>query len=123
MRDSDCRNILYNFFKNLETRVTENFVLSNTTNENQIKGARQLEDLIDAVNFIRKKFEKIMKHKHGRKIKSLSHSGQVSALQNNFENSEVKLEKQEQNSHRNCLLIYGISENNDEDTDELVIKL
>ena len=55
--ESDCRNILYNCFKKLETRVTEIFDLANTTNENQIKGARKLEHLIEAVEFIRKKFE------------------------------------------------------------------
>ena len=48
---------MYNCFKKLETRVTEIFEFANTTSENQIKGARKLEHLIEAVEFIRKKFE------------------------------------------------------------------
>ena len=31
--DSDCRNILYIYLKNVETRVTEIFDLTKTTNE------------------------------------------------------------------------------------------
>ena len=34
-----------------------NFDSANTTNENQIKGARKLEDLTDVVEFITKMFE------------------------------------------------------------------
>lgn len=48
--DSDCRNILYNCLKKLKTRVTEIFDLVNTTNENQIRVARKLEELTDAVD-------------------------------------------------------------------------
>lgn len=36
---------------------TWNFDSANTTNENQIKGARKLEDLTDVVEFITKMFE------------------------------------------------------------------
>ena len=39
-----------------------------------------------------------------------------------MENLEVKIDKQEQYSRRNGLLIYDISENKDEDTDYLVTK-
>ena len=36
---------------------TWNFDSANTTNENQIKGARKLEELTDVVEFITKMFE------------------------------------------------------------------
>ena len=36
---------------------TWNFDSANTTNENQIKGARKLEDLTDVVEFITRMFE------------------------------------------------------------------
>ena len=48
--DLDCRNILYNCQK-LE------FDLANFTNENKTKGTKKLEDVKDAIDFIRKKFE------------------------------------------------------------------
>ena len=79
------------------------FDLANTANENQIKGARKLENLEDAVDFIRKKFEnyEVERQQKDEIIRSLR--GQVSAL--------VKRDIQEQYSRRNCLLIHGISEN------------
>ena len=49
--------------------------------------------------------------------------GHVSVLYNNFENLQAVLDKQEQYSWRNCLLTHGISENKDEDIDEMVIKI
>ena len=56
--------------KNLETRVTEIFNLANMANENQLKGAKQLSDLTDAVDFIIKKFEiKSMERKGERRMK------------------------------------------------------
>ena len=120
--DSDCRNTLYNCLETFETRVTEIFGLGNTTNENQIKGARKLENLTDAVDFIKKKFEdyEAFRRQKDKVIKSLR--GQFLALHNNLENLEVNLVKQGQCLPRNCLLIYGISANKDEDTDDLVIK-
>lgn len=70
--DSDCRNILYNCLKKLKTRVTEIFDLVNTTNENQIRVARKLEELADAVDPSDRNL-KIMKQKDCRSMKSLSH--------------------------------------------------
>ena len=94
--------------------------LANTTNENQVKSTRQLENLTYAVDFIRKKFEhyKTKKRQKDEVIKSIR--GKVSAAFNNLENLEVKHDKQEQCSWRNCFLILDISENNYKDTDKLV---
>ena len=55
--ESDSRNILHNCFRKLEARVTEITDLASTTNDNQIKGARKLEHLTDAFEFIGKRFE------------------------------------------------------------------
>ena len=50
--DSGCQNVLFNCLKN-----TEIFNVASTANENQLESAKQLNDLIDAVEFIRKKLE------------------------------------------------------------------
>ena len=86
LEDVDCKNILYNCLKKLETRVTEIFDLANTANENQNKGTRKLEDLTGAFDFIRKKFEdyKAERRQKDKVIESLQ--GQLSALHNNLEN-------------------------------------
>ena len=108
--------------KKVEARVTKIFDLVKTTNKNQIECARKLENLTNAVNFIRKKFEVYEAEKREKDEVTKSLRGEVLALHNNLENLEVKLEKQEQYSLRNCLLIHDISENKDKDTDDLVIK-
>ena len=89
--------------KKLETKVTEIFDLENTASENQIKDARKLEHLEDAVDFIRKKFENYEAERQQKDEIIRSLRGQVSAL--------VKRDIQEQYSRRNCFLIHGISEN------------
>ena len=108
--------------KKVEARVTKIFDLVKTTNKNQTECARKLENLTNAVNFIRKKFEVYEAEKREKDEVTKSLRGEVLALHNNLENLEVKLEKQEQYSLRNCLLIHDISENKDKDTDDLVIK-
>ena len=50
--DSGCQNVLFNCLKN-----TEIFNVASTANENQLESAKQLNDLIDAVEFIREKLE------------------------------------------------------------------
>ena len=62
--ESDCRNILYNCFRKLETRVTGIFDLGNTTNENQIK---------DFIRISSERSLKIRKGEHDQRIQSLSH--------------------------------------------------
>ena len=108
--------------KKVEARVTKIFDLVKTTNKNQIECARKLENLTNAVNFIRKKFEVYEAEKREKDEVTKSLRGEVLALHNNLGNLEVKLDKQEQYSLRNCLLIHDISENKDKDTDDLVIK-
>ena len=108
--------------KKVEARVTKIFDLVKTTNKNQIECARKLENLTNAVNFIRKKFEVYEAEKQEKDEVTKSLRGEVLALHNNLGNLEVKLDKQEQYSLRNCLLIHDISENKDKDTDDLVIK-
>lgn len=120
--DSDYINIFYNCLKNLSTKDTEIFDLANTTNENQVKSTRQLENLTYAVGFIRKKFEHYKRQQKKRQkdeaIKSIR--GKVSSAFKNLEN--LKHDKQEQCSRRNCFLILDISENNYKDADKLVWK-
>ena len=108
--------------KKVEARVTKIFDLVKTTNKNQIECARKLENLTNAVNFIRKKFEVYEAEKREKDEVTKSLRGEVLALHNNLGNLKVKLDKQEQYSLRNCLLIHDISENKDKDTDYLVIK-
>ena len=77
---SSCRSILFDSFKNLESKVNEIFENINTLKENQIKGEKQLTDLTETVNFLS---EKLHKFEPNRKLKEeiiKSLRGQVSLL-------------------------------------------
>ena len=46
----------------------------------------------------------------------------MSVINKKVENLEKEIDKHEQYSRRNCLLVHGIVETNDEVTDDLVIE-
>ena len=121
LNDSSCGNILFNCLKELEAKVVKIYEEANTTKERQIKGEKQLEDLTSSVDYIMKKLDE---YKDGRKkkdeqIKCLRE--RVSFLENKNGKIEQQIDRQEQYSRRNCLLIHGIEERRHEVTDEVVI--
>ena len=97
--------------------MKEIFDLANTTNESQIKGEQQLKCLTDSVEFISAKFDEygIDQKKKNEMINSLEKK--VLGLTETV----IPVDKQEQYSRRNCILIHGVKENQNKDTDEVVI--
>ena len=81
---SSCRSILFDYLKNLESKVNEIFENTNTSKENQIKGEKQLIDLAETVNFLSEKFHEIEADRKLKEeiIKSLR--GQVPVLLNDL---------------------------------------
>ena len=63
---------------------------------------------------------KSMKRNSAEVIKTLQ--GQVSTLHEHLGNLELKFETKEQYSKIKCILIHGINENKDENTDDLVLE-
>ena len=85
----DCRKVLFNCFKNLGHKLNDLYMLANSTKEMQIKGNKQLIDLISSVEFLTIKFDKLEKE---RKINELINSLQieVSSLKVEVKNLEKK---------------------------------
>ena len=108
--------------KNLEEKMNELFQITSSAKDSQIKGELQLKDLNEAVNFISTKFDEYEKETKEREqvIKNLEEN--VSVMNKKVENLEIEIDKYEQYSRRNCLLVHGIVETNDEVTDDLVIE-
>ena len=52
-----CASILYDYLKNLESKVNEIYELSSSTKDAQIKDARQLEEVSESIKIINEKFE------------------------------------------------------------------
>ena len=75
-----------------------------------------------SVDYITKKFDEYEEErkKKDKQIKCLQEP--VSFLENKNGETEQQIDRQEQYSRRNCLLIHGIKERRHEVTDELVIQ-
>ena len=58
---SDCREILFNCLKNLETKVMEIYEHGNENKNMHIKSEKQLVDLSDSVKFMTSKFDELEK--------------------------------------------------------------
>ena len=96
--------------------------ISLAAKEWQIKGTEQINEKNSAITFINEKFvefEKEIKN-NNEEIKSLRKEN--SYLTKRLEEMDTVLDRQEQYSRRNCLLIHGVDEVEGEDTDKLSIK-
>ena len=103
-------------FKNLEKEVMEWKDLASSNNANQIKGERQPLDLNDALDFISNKFHDFERDGLEKEniVKDLKE--EVFYLRVKVDDITMKTDRQEQCSRKNCLLIQGIPENNNENT-------
>ena len=121
LESADCKAILFNCLKKLEVKVKQIFGLPDTTNESQIKGEQQLKCLTDSVEFISARFDEYEadRKKKDEMINSLEEK--VLGLTEKVDKLSSLVDRQEQYSRRNCILIHGVKENQNEDTDEVVI--
>ena len=118
-----CASILYDCLKNLELKVNETYELSSSTKDAQIKGAKQLEDVKESIKFINEKFEEyeVDRKKKEKEIAELKED--LTSLKEKFFQVDKTLDCQEQYSRRNCLLVHGLQEKNNEDTDQEIINI
>ena len=125
LRSNECVEILMNCLKNLEKEVKELKDLASSNNANQIKGERQLLDLKDAVDFISNKLDHFESDRLEKKkiIEVSDLSEKVTYLRGKVDSITAETDRQEQYSRRNCLLIHGIPENKNENTDVLTMEV
>ena len=92
------------------------------TKESQIKGELQLVSMNKTIYFISEKFNEFEKDRREKDeiIKNLSK--ETSAMAQRIDKLEHLVDRQEQYSQSNCLLVHGIAETNDENTKDLVLK-
>ena len=106
LKSPACVEILFNCLRNVEKQMKEIFVLAKPTQEQQIKGERQLSDLHDSVQFISDKFKE---YEEDRAKKNEI----IQKLQPEVRTSSSKVSKRkkladQQYSRRNCLLVHGM---------------
>ena len=98
-------------------------VSSKETTASQIKGEKQLSDLADFVQLISEKFDEYEKDRKAKDALIIKLQTQVTELTDKVSNLSVQVDEQEQYSRRNCLLIHGVEENRNQDTDTLSINI
>ena len=101
--------------------MKEIFDLANTTNQSQIKGEQQLKCLMDSVEFISARFDEYEANRKKKDEMINSLEEKVLGLTEKVDKLSFLFDRQEQYSRRNCILIRGVKENQNEDTDEVVI--
>ena len=95
--------------------------MAQTTQENQIKDTTQLTDLQESVKFINDRFQEYEQDRREKEqeIKELKEN--ISTLGKRLDDLDSVIDRQEQYSLRNCLLLHGIEEEPNENTDQRVI--
>ena len=121
--NEDCGGILLNCLKNLEKEVKYIRSLADQNRQTHSKGEQSLADLSKSVKFITDKFDKYEKEREEKNEIIKKVNEKVSALTERSKVLEESNDQQEQYSRRNCLLIHGVEENSNEDTDKLVLNI
>ena len=80
------------------------------TQSSQIKGELQLKELSEAVEFITKKFDQYEAERKEKEKIINDLQGKVSEMTSELEVLKNSLDRQQQYSRRNCVLVHGISE-------------
>ena len=110
MDSPECLQILFNCLQNVEKSVKEIHEMQEKTQSSQIKGELQLKDLSEAVEFITKKFDQYETERKEKEKIINDLQGKLSEMSNEIEVLKNSLDRQQQYSRRNCVLIHGIPE-------------
>ena len=116
-----CVKILYNSIKNVENQVVGIHSKTEETKMIKIKSEQHLMDLNKTVKFTCEKFDEYERDR-AKKEKIISElQKNVNDMSATIESLKGCLDRQGKYSRRNCLLIHGLVESKNENTDELLI--
>ena len=123
LESPECKEILFNCLRNLQEKVTEIFNLAQDTKNMQIKGDKQLEELKSSVEVMSDKFDEYEKDRKEKEKIINGLQNEVSFLKERIDLLEKKSDDSEQYSRRNCLLVHGVEEQEQENTDNIVLNV
>ena len=93
------------------------------TEDRQIKGECQLTDLAKGVEFITQKFDEYEKDRQEKDAIIATLQNKLKSTSMKVKDLEKKIEKQEQYSRTNSILIHGFKEEMNKSTDDRVLEL
>ena len=123
IKSPECVSILMNCMQNLKKQVGQIFKMLEKAEDRQIKGECQLTDLAKGAEFITQKSDEYEKDRREQNAIVATLQNELKSASMKVEDLEKKMERQEQYSRRNCILIHGLKEEIDESTDDRVLKL
>ena len=123
LESPECKEILFNCLRNLQEKVTEIFNLAQDTKNMQIKGDKQLEELKSSVEVMSDKFDEYEKDRKEKEKIINGLQNEVSFLKERIDLLEKKSDDSEQYSRRNCLLVHGVEEQEQENTGNIVLNV
>ena len=117
-----CAKMLISCLKNIETQVKDLFSAVEDLKISQIKGEKQLDSVTESIQNLSDRFDEYEeeRRKQNEKIKSLEEK--IENLENDNASLSKNIDDLEQYSRRNCLLLHGVKETDDESTDDITIK-
>ena len=115
LNSPEFAKILLNCLRIIENQVKELFILNEETQIAQIKVTESLE-------FFSNKFYELRERKQKEKRKNKRTEETVDILTEKNKSLMSDVDELEQYSHRNCLLLHGVQENENENTDDIVLK-
>ena len=92
------------------------------TKDSEIKRKSQLNSLNEAMDFMTTKFEEYEREQQEKEKIIDSMKSDMVNMNEKIEKLERIVDRQEQYSRRNCLLLHGITEGERENTDDLVLE-
>ena len=123
LENSESSNPMFKFMKRLDAQIKDLFTSTEVTKNSQIKVEQHLNKVNESIGFINEKFEDLKKQLEEKDKKITVLENNVTVLSKTVDNLSHQLDRQEQYSRRNCLLIHSIPEEKDEDTDNTVLKI
>ena len=108
--------------QNIQKQVKELFLRVQQNEEKHIKGEKDLSELPKAIDLISGKFDDYERQRREKDkiVKELK--SEVFDLNTSVKNVEYQLDRQEQYSRRNRISIHGITETQDENTDDISLR-
>ena len=122
LKSPECVSILMNCMQNLEKQVGQIFIMLEKTEDRHIKGEFQLTDLAKGADFLTQKFDEYEKNRREKEATIATLQSELKSASMKLEELEKTMDRQEQYSRRNCILIHGLKEEN-ESADDRVLEL
>ena len=96
---------------------------SNNNNNNQIEGEKQLPNLSGSIKFMSNKFNEFEKGRQKQKKVIEELRSEIFSLNEKLDCITEQVDRQEQYSRRNCLLMHGITKKIQKNTDDLALEI